>query len=71
MCMQVRVGNSRIFLYSLFFISQYSREIRAISCFLPKHGQSCVAIASKFSDARESLPAGPLKRYPVGKGIDP
>ena len=71
MCMQVRVDNSRIFLTFSVFISRNSREIRAISCFLLKHGQICAAIASEFSDLREFLPAGPLKRYPVGTGIDP
>ncbi len=70
MRMQVQVDNSHIFLHSLFFKSRYLQVIQAILCFLLKHGQSCTAIASEFSDAREFLPAGPLKRYPVGKGID-
>ena len=60
MCMQVRVGNSCIF-YILCFL------------FLDIHEkfERCAAIASEFGDLREFLPTGPLKRYPVGKGIDP
>ena len=69
--MQVRVENSRIFLTFSVFISRYSREIRAISCSLMRTRQIYAAIASEFSDLREFLPAGPLKSYPVGMGLNP
>ena len=60
MRMQVQIDNSRIFLHSLFLFLDIREKF-----------ERCAAIASEFSDLREFLPAGPLKRYPVGTGIDP
>ena len=63
-----------IFLFAQYVHASTSR-IFYILCFLfldiHEKFERCAAIASEFSDLREFLPAGPLKRYPVGTGIDP